>query len=143
MASQKQGSKGRGITNNQDSRYSEFQREDVDDGWFQNEDSPTLRTEVSIEIPRRIITQNQSPDLPFSQSINAYRGCEHGCPYCFARPTHAYLGLSPGLDFERRLTAKPDAAQFLKKELQAKKLCLLTDCTGYQYRSISTDRASV
>lgn len=120
MALPKQGIKGRGTADNQDSRYSEFQREVIDDGWFQNDESPTLRTEISLETPRRIITHNQSPDLPFSQSINAYRGCEHGCPYCFARPTHAYLGLSPGLDFETRLTAKPDAAFLLKKELQAK-----------------------
>ncbi len=120
MISPKHGIKGRGTADNQDSRYSEFQREALDDGWFKNEDSPALRTEVSLETPRRIITHNQSPDLPFSQSINAYQGCEHGCPYCFARPTHAYLGLSPGLDFETKLTAKPDAARLLKKELQAK-----------------------
>jgi len=120
MSTQKQSIKGRGAINNLDSRYSDFQREVVDDGWFQQDEQPAFRTEVSIETPRRIITHNQSPDLPFSQSINAYRGCEHGCPYCFARPTHAYLGLSPGLDFETRLTVKPDAALLLKKELQAK-----------------------
>jgi DNA repair photolyase len=111
--------KGRGTSDNQNSRYSEFQREAVDDGWLNDETEPAPRTEISIETPRHIITRNQSPDLPFSQSINPYRGCEHGCPYCFARPTHAYLGLSPGLDFETRLTAKPDAAFLLKKELQA------------------------
>ena len=68
-----------------------------------------VRTEVAIERPRSIIARNQSPDVPFDSSINPYRGCEHGCIYCFARPTHSFLGLSPGLDFETRLTAKPDA----------------------------------
>lgn len=119
MSADKAVIKGRGTADNQDSRFSEFDREQIDDGWFRAEHEP-LRTEVSIEIPRHIITRNQSPDLPFTQSINAYRGCEHGCIYCFARPTHAYLGLSPGLDFETRLTAKPDAAMLLKREIQAK-----------------------
>ena len=78
---------------------------------------PPLRTEVSVETPRTIITRNTSPDIGFDRSINAYRGCEHGCIYCFARPTHAYLGLSPGLDFETRLTAKPSAPVLLRAEL--------------------------
>src|SRR5215203_1861974 len=86
-------------------------REDVDG------EGPRLRPEVTIEHPRTIITRNRSPDLPFDHSINAYRGCEHGCIYCFARPTHAYHNLSPGLDFETRLFAKPDAATLLRKEL--------------------------
>ncbi|MCX4186708.1 PA0069 family radical SAM protein [Methylophaga sp. OBS4] len=111
--------KGRGTANNLDSRFSQLQRETVDDGWFQGEDHPPC-TSVELEQPKTIISRNQSPDLPFSQSINAYRGCEHGCIYCYARPSHAYLGLSPGLDFETRLTAKPDAARLLRKELQAK-----------------------
>ena len=84
------------------------------------EDAPLdgqLATDVREETPRRIITRNQSPDLPFDRSINAYRGCEHGCIYCFARPTHAWLGLSPGLDFETRLTAKPGAAQRFRAEI--------------------------
>ncbi len=72
---------------------------------------------MAIERPRSIIARNQSPDIPFDRSINPYRGCEHGCIYCFARPTHSYLGLSPGLDFETRLTAKPDAAKVLAAEL--------------------------
>lgn len=76
-----------------------------------------LRTEVAIEQPRTIISRNSSPDIPFDRSVNAYRGCEHGCVYCFARPTHAYLGLSPGLDFEAKLTAKPVAATLLRAEL--------------------------
>src|SRR3546814_11460300 len=74
-------------------------------------------TEISFEQPRTAITRNQSPDIPFDRSINAYRGCEHGCVYCFARPTHAYLGLSPGLDFESRLTVKRDIPELLRKEL--------------------------
>ena len=80
-----------------------------------------LRTHTSIEVPRSIISYNTSPDLPFDRSINPYRGCEHGCVYCFARPSHAYLGLSPGLDFETRLIARPKAAEVLKQELGAKK----------------------
>jgi DNA repair photolyase len=111
--------KGRGTSDNRDSRFSEFQREPVDDGWFQDAEPVSPRTEVSLEVPRTIISTNQSPDLPFSQSINAYRGCEHGCIYCFARPSHAYLGLSPGLDFETRLTAKPNAAALLRRAFQA------------------------
>lgn len=111
--------KGRGTTDNRDSRFSEVEREEVNDGWY-HDDMPPLRTEVSIESPRTIITRNQSPDLPFSQSINAYRGCEHGCIYCFARPSHAYMDLSPGLDFETKLTAKPKAAELLRRELMAK-----------------------
>ncbi|MDO8827175.1 PA0069 family radical SAM protein [Methylophaga sp.] len=111
--------KGRGTATQIDGRYNAFQRENVEDGWFQEAENPP-KTTVEIEHPKSIITRNQSPDLPFSQSINAYRGCEHGCIYCYARPSHAYLGLSPGLDFETKLTAKPDAAILLKKELAAK-----------------------
>lgn len=111
--------KGRGTAQQIDARYNQNQRELIEDGWFQEpENSP--RTSVEIEHPKTIITRNQSPDLPFSQSINPYRGCEHGCIYCYARPSHAYLGLSPGLDFETKLTAKPDAASLLKKELATK-----------------------
>lgn len=88
--------------------------EDVDGG------PAPLRTTVTEESARRIITRNQSPDVPFDRSINAYRGCEHGCIYCYARPTHAYLDLSPGLDFESRLFAKPDAAHLLRRELGAR-----------------------
>lgn len=108
--------KGRGTADTPDGRYNAMQRERVDDGWFQ-EPAAAPRTRVSLETPKSIITRNQSPDLPFSQSVNAYRGCEHGCIYCYARPSHAYLGLSPGLDFETRLTAKPQAAELLKREI--------------------------
>ena len=111
--------RGRGATINPGGRYEAEQRVEEDDGWGSLGELPAFRTEVSVEKPRSIITKNDSPDISFDRSINPYRGCEHGCVYCFARPTHAYLGLSPGLDFESRLTAKPDAALLLEKELQA------------------------
>lgn len=110
--------KGRGTLNNIDGRFNEFQRTEIDDGWFHDEPANNL-TEVSVESPRSIISRNQSPDLPFQQSINPYRGCEHGCIYCYARPSHAYLGLSPGIDFETKLTIKPNAAKLLRDELMA------------------------
>jgi DNA repair photolyase len=91
-----------------------------DDGWRSLEDLPPFKTTVTMDATRKIITRNQSPDISFDRSINPYRGCEHGCVYCFARPTHAYLGMSPGLDFESKLFAKPDAPELLEKELAAK-----------------------
>ena len=91
-----------------------------DDGWREEDGAaPALRTEVIRDATRSIIARNKSPDISFDQSINPYRGCEHGCIYCFARPTHAYLGMSPGADFESRLFAKPNAAELLAKELSA------------------------
>ena len=90
-----------------------------DDGWRSLEDLPPFKTTVSLDTARKVITRNDSPDIGFDRSINPYRGCEHGCVYCFARPTHAYLGLSPGLDFESKLYAKPDAPALLEKELAA------------------------
>ena len=90
-----------------------------DDGWQSLEELPPFATTVSIDSTRKIITRNQSPDIPFDRSINPYRGCEHGCVYCYARPTHAYLGLSPGLDFESKLFVKPDAPALLERELSA------------------------
>ena len=107
---------GRGATSNDVGRFECLDREDFDDGWT-SDPEPALKTEVRIESPRSMISYNRSPDLPFDRSINPYRGCEHGCIYCFARPTHAYLGLSPGLDFETRLVARPDAPQVLAREL--------------------------
>ena len=101
--------RGRAAVSNRASRYDPYTRDAIDDGWDLEADLPPLRTEVSDERPRKIITRNTSPDLSFDRSINPYRGCEHGCIYCFARPTHAYLGLSPGLDFETRLIARPAA----------------------------------
>ena len=112
--------KGRGAVTNAVSRFDRLSRHADADGWDIAEDAPTLRTEVSIEQPRSIITYNRSPDLPFDRSINPYRGCEHGCVYCFARPSHAYLGLSPGLDFETRLVARPNAPMLLRTELGRK-----------------------
>ena len=109
--------KGRGARSNAPSRFEAHAREAVDDGWAPEDDLPPLRTEVSVERPRSVITRNTSPDLSFDRSINPYRGCEHGCTYCFARPSHAWLGLSPGLDFETKLIARPDAPEVLAREL--------------------------
>ncbi|WP_448326382.1 PA0069 family radical SAM protein [Sulfitobacter sp. M13] len=113
---------GRGTASNQSGRFEPLTVEAVADGWDGDGDPlPVLRTQVSFEVPRSVISYNQSPDLPFDRSINPYRGCEHGCVYCFARPSHAYLGLSPGLDFETRLIARPGAPEVLRRELAAKK----------------------
>ncbi|HET7717244.1 MAG TPA: PA0069 family radical SAM protein [Bauldia sp.] len=109
--------RGRGAETNRSGRYEPLSRDLVDDGWGTVGDLPALKTTVQEERPRKIITTNDSPDISFDRSINPYRGCEHGCAYCFARPTHAYMGLSPGLDFETRLFAKPNAAKLLEKEL--------------------------
>lgn len=102
--------KGRGAVDNLQGRYETLLRESIDDGWTHETDDgdlpAPLRTQVFEERARSILTRNQSPDIPFSVSLNPYRGCEHGCIYCFARPTHSYLGLSPGLDFESRIYAK-------------------------------------
>src|SRR5579871_960276 len=116
--------KGRGALSNATGRYEPHQRVLTDDGWddgWRDTDlpPPPLRTEVLLDASRTIIARNKSPDISFDQSINPYRGCEHGCIYCFARPTHAYLGLSPGADFESRIFAKPNAADLLAKELSA------------------------
>lgn len=112
--------KGRGANSNPDIRFERLGRVFADDGWDLDDDQPQIRTEIAIERPRSVITKNASPDLSFDRSINPYRGCEHGCIYCFARPSHAYLGLSPGLDFETRLVARPEAPKVLVKELGRK-----------------------
>ncbi len=109
--------RGRGAESNVSGRYEPLSRVLYDDGWNSIDELPPLKTTVQEERPRKIITTNDSPDISFDQSINPYRGCEHGCAYCFARPTHAYMGLSPGLDFETQLFAKPNAAKLLEKEL--------------------------
>ncbi|MEM5580894.1 PA0069 family radical SAM protein [Roseibium sp. AS2] len=109
--------RGRGAALNKSGRFEPVAREDFDDGWDSLDDLPPLKTEIQEERARTIITRNESPDISFDRSINPYRGCEHGCIYCFARPSHAYMGLSPGLDFETRLFAKPNAAQLLEREL--------------------------
>jgi len=113
--------KGRGAATNEVGRFERFERHAIDDGWGSiDEELPRLVTEVLPDKSRTAITYNNSPDIPFDRSINAFRGCEHGCVYCYARPTHAYLGLSPGQDFESKLFAKFDAARLLKKELGKK-----------------------
>ena len=112
--------KSRGTDANPTPRFEAERRGPVDDGWGPADDDPPTdpRTTVSPDATRSIITRNDSPDIAFDRSINPYRGCEHGCIYCFARPSHAYLGLSPGLDFETRLLAKPNAAALLVEELR-------------------------
>jgi len=109
----------RGATSNPDSRFAAWRRAAEDDGWPAGEAPPPLRTTVGVDQSRTVISYNQSPDLCFDRSVNPYRGCEHGCIYCYARPSHAWLGLSPGLDFETRLFHKPNAASQLEAELAA------------------------
>jgi DNA repair photolyase len=109
--------RGRGAGLNMSGRFEIASREVFDDGWSSLEELAPFKTEVQVEKPRTVITRNQSPDLSFDRSVNPYRGCEHGCVYCFARPTHAYMGLSAGVDFEARLFAKPDAPRLLEREL--------------------------
>ncbi|HZT25496.1 MAG TPA: PA0069 family radical SAM protein [Pseudolabrys sp.] len=111
--------RGRGAQSNASGRYEPLARIAFDDGWRSLDELPPFKTEVTVDATRKIITRNDSPDIGFDRSINPYRGCEHGCIYCFARPTHAYLGLSPGLDFESKLFVKPEAADLLEKELAA------------------------
>ncbi|SHJ27631.1 DNA repair photolyase [Aureimonas altamirensis DSM 21988] len=120
--------RGRGAGVNPSGRFEPFSRASFDDGWNSLEELPPFKTEVQVEKPKTIITRNSSPDISFDRSINPYRGCEHGCIYCFARPSHAYMGLSPGLDFESRLFAKPNAAALLEVELSK---------PGYEVRSIA------
>ncbi|KAA0972443.1 PA0069 family radical SAM protein [Aureimonas fodinaquatilis] len=120
--------RGRGSALNPSGRFEPFSHASFDDGWDSLEDLPAFKTEVQVEKPKTIITRNSSPDISFDRSINPYRGCEHGCIYCFARPSHAYMGLSPGLDFESRLFAKPDAASLLEAELSK---------PGYKVRTIA------
>ena len=111
--------KGRGTSSNIEGRFETRRVEAVDDGWWREVEESPVPTTVTAEVARSIIARNDSPDIPFSQSINPYRGCEHGCIYCFARPTHAYLNLSPGLDFETRLFYKANAVELLERELSA------------------------
>jgi DNA repair photolyase len=121
LASARSPLKGRGAITNQTNRFERLTAQAVDDGWEsadREDDTPPLRTVLIRDNSKTIIARNTSPDVPFAQSINPYRGCEHGCVYCFARPTHAFLGLSPGLDFESRILFKPEAARLLDKELR-------------------------
>lgn len=129
--------KGRGAASRPDARYLSDTRCTFDDGWYQEAELPPLRTTVTVEHCKSIISRNQSPDIPFEQSINAYRGCEHGCVYCYARPTHAYMDISPGLDFESRLFVKPEAPALLRQALAksgyvCKPIALGTNTDPYQ-----------
>lgn len=120
--------RGRGAGMNPSGRFEALSRESFDDGWQSLEELPPFKTEVQVEKPKSIISRNASPDIPFDRSVNPYRGCEHGCIYCFARPSHSYMGLSAGLDFEAKLFAKPDAAKLLERELSK---------PGYKPRTIA------
>jgi DNA repair photolyase len=129
--------RGRGTASNASGRYEPLARVAFDDGWQGLEQLPPFKTTVTIDATRKIITHNDSPDISFDRSINPYRGCEHGCVYCFARPTHAYLGLSPGLDFESKLFMKPNAPELLEREISApdyspKTIAIGTNTDPYQ-----------
>jgi DNA repair photolyase len=130
--------KGRAASSNHVSRFDPHTRESLDDGWGSlDEEPPPLRTEVMLDAAKSVINYIQSPDLPFDRTLNPYRGCEHGCIYCYARPTHAFLGMSPGLDFESKLLIKPDVVDLLKKELAHPKykcapIALAMNTDGYQ-----------
>jgi len=130
--------KGRGAASNADGRFESCSHERVDDGWDAlAEPLPPVSTTVTVDTTKSALNYVDSPDIGFDRSINAYRGCEHGCIYCLARPSHSYLGLSPGLDFETRLFAKPNAAQILEQELrhrnyQCQPIALGTNTDPYQ-----------
>lgn len=109
--------RGRGTAARPDGRFEQWQRAAFDDGWTAEEEATVPKTELIVDTARSVIVEARSPDIPFELSINPYRGCEHGCSYCFARPTHSYLGYSPGLDFETKILWKPDAPEILRKEL--------------------------
>ncbi len=128
---------GRGARSNKAGRFEPYAREDADDGWDLEDEAKTNATDVTAETPRTIINYLSSPYVGFDRSINPYRGCEHGCIYCFARPTHAYYGLSAGLDFETKLFAKPNAAALLERELgsgnyRPKHIAIGTNTDPYQ-----------
>ena len=135
--------RGRGTLSNASGRYEPTARIAFDDGWRSIEELPAFETTVTDEKARKIITRNDSPDIGFDRSINPYRGCEHGCVYCFARPTHANMGLSAGLDFESKLFVKPDAPELLERELSAPNYSPQRDRDRHQHRSVSADRAQI
>src|SRR3954471_16170370 len=128
VAIERERRRGRGAHSNSSGRYEAEARVAFDDGWHSLEQLPSFKKTVSLDTSRKVIARHDSPDIGLHRSINPYRGCEHGCVYCFARPTHAFLGLSPGLDFESKLLAKPDAPELLEKELAA---------SGYEPRMIA------
>lgn len=135
--------RARGVSSNHAGRFEPASTSAFDDGWDMAEDDRLLRTEIRDEVPRSAITYNTSPDLPFDRSINPYRGCEHGCVYCFARPSHAYLNLSPGLDFETKLIARPGIADVLARELRARSYGVATIALGTNtdpYQPCEADR---
>ena len=143
MTALSQQARGRGAGVNMSGRFEALSRSLFDDGWQGLEDLPAFRTTVFEEKPKSIISRNDSPDIGFDQSINPYRGCEHGCSYCYARPAHAYMGLSPGLDFESKIFAKPDAAKLLRAELSAKNYVPKTIALGANtdaYQPIERER---
>ena len=143
MTALSQQARGRGAGVNMSGRFEALSRSLFDDGWQGLEDLPAFRTTVFEEKPKSIISRNDSPDIGFDQSINPYRGCEHGCSYCYARPAHAYMGLSPGLDFESKIFAKPDAAKLLRAELSAKNFVPKTIALGANtdaYQPIERER---
>ncbi|MEO0545685.1 MAG: PA0069 family radical SAM protein [Pseudomonadota bacterium] len=129
--------RGRAAGINPSGRFEPVSRHAFDDGWQILDELPAFQTDVTVEKARTIVTRNESPDLPFDRSINPYRGCEHGCVYCFARPSHTHMGLSAGLDFEAKLFAKPDAAKLLRRELaspkyEVKPIAMGTNTDPYQ-----------
>ena len=120
VTAQKRSINGRGALSNEEGRFESMAHVAIDDGWGpQEQQDEVIKTAVSVDVSKTVISRNKSPDVPFEQSVNPYRGCEHGCVYCYARPTHSYLGLSPGLDFERKLFYKPDVVDQLRQELSA------------------------
>ncbi|HEY6824957.1 MAG TPA: PA0069 family radical SAM protein, partial [Steroidobacteraceae bacterium] len=139
---------GRGALSNPPGRFDKQQLAEVDDGWYQDEVPESIPTTLEPDRARSVIATNDSPDIPFEQSINPYRGCSHGCVYCYARPSHAYIGLSPGLDFETRLFYKADAAKMLEAQLArpgylCKSITLGANTDPYQpvERSMKVSRA--
>ena len=136
--------RGRGANSRDAGRYERFRQVDDSDGWDMREDMPVLNTQVTVERPRSVINHISSPDLSFDRTLNPYRGCEHGCIYCFARPSHAWLGLSPGLDFETRLVARPEAPEVLARELRARRYKVAPIAIGTNtdpYQPIERDRS--
>src|ERR1700693_606582 len=128
LAIERERRRGGGAQSNASGRFEAEPRIAFDDGWQSLDELPPFKTTVAVDTARKVITKNESPDIGFDRSINPYRGCEHGCIYCFARPTHAFLGLSPGLDFETKLFAKTNAGQALERELAE---------PGYKVRTIA------
>ena len=133
--------RGRGAQSNASGRYEPLARVAFDDGWQDFEELPPFKTSVTIDSTRKIITRNDSPDISFDRSINPYRGCEHGCIYCFARPTHAYLGLSPGLDFEIEAVRQAGGAEAARARAVGRELRAAHHRDRHQHRSLPADRA--